>query len=385
MSAAPEGNAVDLNARLDSTVFAFRGYNVTNQGKTAELLERADYAPALEESLVEASWVVSEVTGRSVNLTRRVRQREPTSLGTFAEDIAVILAIEVAQIRILKELYGVEFSKAQMAFGYSLGEVAALICGGVLKLADALKPLVAMAHDSAELARDVTMGIVFSREAELDLPRLYKTCLEIGSEGRGMLAPSANLAPNTLLVLGERDTVDRLGARLPAAVHLRKNTERWPPLHTPLLWRCSISNRAGLMMSEMPGGLTAPRPPVFSLATGAANYNDYNSREILVRWIDHPQRLWDAVSATLSGGAEVVVHVGPEPNLIPATFRRISDNVKDQLSRRSLNSLGLRAVSTIWRPWLARWLSAKSALLRAPFLTHVTLEDWLLGRMKDEG
>ena len=83
-------------------------------------------------------------------------------------------------------------------------------------------------------------------------------------------------------------------------------------------------------------------------------------------------------------GVDTVVHVGPEPNLIPATFRRISENVKAQISGASPKSLGLRAVSTIWRPWLASWLSSKSALLRAPNVEHVILEDWLLENPAEE-
>ncbi len=371
---------VDLKARLGATAFAFRGYNVTNTGRSLELLEHATYGPLVESLLTEASEVCAEVTGKPTDLPARVRSRAGTRLDTFAEDLAQILAMEVAQVRLLKEFCGIDYQKARLAFGYSLGEVAALVCGGTLELREVLAPLLAMAPDAALLGRDVTMGVVFSRGAELDMPEVYRLCQEICCEDTGLIGVSAHLAPNAALTLGQRDTVDRLKRRLPKDVHIRENRHRWPPLHTPLLWEKCIPNRAGLMMLKMQGGLVAPQPPVFSLATGAADYNAHNIREILCRWIDHPQRLWDAIYATLAAGIDTVVHVGPEPNLTPATFRRISENVKAQLNRRSLNSLGLRAVSTIWRPWLARWLSARSALLRAPFIVHITLEDWLLER-----
>jgi [acyl-carrier-protein] S-malonyltransferase len=118
-----------------------------------------------------------------------------------------------------------------------------------------------------------------------------------------------------------------------------------------------------------------------SLVTGKLSYNDFNARDILCRWIDHPQRLWDAVYETLALGVQVVIHVGPDPNLIPATFQRLSDNVKAQLSGRSLNSLGLRAMShAVKRPWLTALLPSRTALLRAPHVEHVILEDWLLAQ-----
>jgi [acyl-carrier-protein] S-malonyltransferase len=127
------------------------------------------------------------------------------------------------------------------------------------------------------------------------------------------------------------------------------------------------------------GGLTAPKPPVLSCVTGQFSYNDYNARDILNRWIDHPQRLWDVVYETLRSGVDVIVHVGPGPNLIPATFHRLADNVSASLAGRSLNRLGGRRVARFTnRPWLTKLLPSRAALLRAPFVEHIILEDWLL-------
>ena len=165
----------------------------------------------------------------------------------------------------------------------------------------------------------------------------------------------------------------------PKRVYLRKNNDKWPPVHTPLVWQRNIPNRVGVMAHTLPGGFTRPDPPVFSLVTGKANYNDFNAREILLQWIDHPQRLWDAVYETLACGAETVIHVGPGPNLVPATFNRLRDNVQAQLTGNSLNKLGLRAMArAVRRPWLTAVLPSRTALLRAPAVEHIILEDWLL-------
>ena len=372
----------DLKQRIATSVFAFRGYNQTNLGRTAELLSHPSYGPIFEAQLKAAAAALREATGRGTNLVRRVERAEPTELSSFAEDIGVILAASIAQIEALQAVWGVDYRQARFAFGYSLGEIAALICSGVFSLRDVYLPLAAMADDSASLGRGVTMGIVFSRDTELNLAAVTRLCVELTREGRGAIAISAILSPNTVLVLGQQDTVDRFKERyrdvLGERVHLRKHQGAWPPLHTPLLWDLNIPCRAGVMMRRMGGGLTAPVPPVLSLVTGKLEYNDYNAREFLHRWIDEPQRLWDAIYAVLADGVDTIIHVGPEPTLIPATFRRLSDNVKAQLAGGWLNTLGLRAVQNIWRPWLARWLSSKSALLRAPYIEHVILEDWLL-------
>ena len=164
-------------------------------------------------------------------------------------------------------------------------------------------------------------------------------------------------------------------------LHLRKNDSRWPPLHTPIVWQRAIPNRAAVLMQTLPGATPPPQPPVLSLVTGKFSYTDLSCRDLLAQWVDHPQRLWDAVYETLALGVEVVVHVGPEPNLIPATFHRLSDNVRGLLAERSLSGIGLRAMQrAVRRPWLAKLLPQRSALLRAPLVEHVVLEDWLLAQ-----
>lgn len=377
--------AVPLKDRLIAAAFAFRGYNTTNLGRTPDLLAHPAYGPVVERHLREASEICAATSHRPVDLVERVRERRESTLSTFGEDIGLILSVELAQIELVETFFELHYARARVAFGYSLGEVAALVCGGVFRLADVLPPLVSMADECAELARDVTMGVVFSRGPALDLDAVQKLCLQINQEGRGVIGVSSILSPNTVLVLGQADTVDRFKQRmaedLPGQVHLRKNNEHWPPLHTPLLWQRNVTNRAAQMMHVMRGGFQAPQPPVLSLVTGKASFNDHNSREMLLRWLDQPQRLWDVIYELLAMGIEVVIHVGPDPNLVPATFKRLSDNVSAQFGTRAINRLGMRAMQGIAnRPWLTRLLSARVALLRAPFVTHVILEDWLLAQ-----
>jgi [acyl-carrier-protein] S-malonyltransferase len=74
------------------------------------------------------------------------------------------------------------------------------------------------------------------------------------------------------------------------------------------------------------------------------------------------------------------VHVGPEPNIFPDTFKRIAVNVANQLDSRPFARLGVRAMQTIIRrrTWLQRLLSTDPVLLRAPYIEQIMLEDWLL-------
>ena len=74
-------------------------------------------------------------------------------------------------------------------------------------------------------------------------------------------------------------------------------------------------------------------------------------------------------------GIETVLHVGPTPNILPATFKRLRDNVEAQ----TRGSVGMRALSAVvHRPWLKALLPERTALLRATSVQQVILEDWLL-------
>jgi len=250
-----------LQKRIGTAAFAFRGYDVNNLGKSPELLRHRAYGPVVERFLNEASEICAATIKRNVNLAGRVRRRAKSTLRSYAQDLSMIVGLELAQLKLLDEFFEVSFRSAQLAFGFSLGEPTALIAGGVYNAEDVLPPLLLLAKDTARLARDVRMGVLFSRGPALDLEAVQQLCLQITNRGHGMIAISTYLSPNTVLLLGQGRTVDRFKQTmhnvLPEPAHLRKNPHRWPPLHTPITWQKNIPNRAGLMLGTIPGGFTA--------------------------------------------------------------------------------------------------------------------------------
>jgi [acyl-carrier-protein] S-malonyltransferase len=364
---------------MSNAALAFRGYNVTNLGRSHELLVHPAYGSIVEAVLQEASVVCADVSKRSVDLVERVRECRETELDNYGEALALVVAMECAQLRLLSEFHGVDYHDARVSVGFSLGEITALVAGGVFEMKDALRVPLSMAADCAELAADVTMGIVFSRGELISMEKVAEVCLHLNAEGRGVIGVSAHLSPNSFLVIGTGDIVKRfkkhLNEILPHRIYLRVNDHRWPPLHTPIVWQRNVPNRSGVMLHTLPGGFTRPNPQILSMVTGKLSYHDFNSREIIGRWIDHTQLLWDVVYELLLLGVETIVHIGPEPNIIPATFERLAANVEAQTS----GSRRMRALSAvIRRPWLQSLLPRRAALLRAPLIRHVILEDWLL-------
>jgi [acyl-carrier-protein] S-malonyltransferase len=372
-----------LQSKIGTTAFAFRGYNTTNLGRTPELLAHPAYGPTVRRYLRRGSEICADIAKRPVDLVECVSQRVEPALDRYAEAVALIVASDLAQVQLLEEFHGVRYREAKFAYGYSLGELSAVACGSVLDMAEVLSVPIAMADDCAALAANVVMGVLFSRGPAIDERDVRRLCRQITAEGNGTIDMSAILTPNTYLLLGQNGTIDRFRATmhefLPAPAHIKINPDRWPPMHTPIVRQRHIPDRAAVMMASMRGGFVPPCPPVFSLVTGERNYDDYNARDILRDWVDHPQRLWDAVCETLSSGITTLIHVGPAPNVIPATFNRLSVDIVQQTAGRSLGKMGMRAAAGLARrPWLSALLPSRAALLRAPMLKHVILEDWLL-------
>src|SRR5580765_8807383 len=154
----------DLRAQIGRAAIAFRGYNVTNLGRSPELLAHARYGPVMADTLRGVSQIASDTLERPIDLVARVRDaRESNGLADYAEDVALIVGVELAQLRLLEQFFGITLPQAKMTFGYSLGEVTALIATGVYDVADFLPVPLLMAPECAVLAEDVTLGVLFSR------------------------------------------------------------------------------------------------------------------------------------------------------------------------------------------------------------------------------
>lgn len=369
----------NLRAMISKSALSLRGYNQTNLGRTFDLLVHPRYGDVIADFLQRASRVCSEVTGKRVSLVDRVRRQEETNLDSYAEAVSLIVAVELGQLELLKRCFDIDYRRAMFSLGFSLGEIAAVVAGGLLSMEDALRVPLAMAEDCVALAENVSLAVLFSREQKLPVDEVLKQCQLITAQGQGTIGVSTILAPNSVLVLGQGQTLERLREELnrafPKQFHLRINQGQWPPLHTSIMWQRSIPNRSALMLQQIQFHLAAPVPPIMSLVTGKLSYDKLNALDLIHRWVDHPQRLWDAIYESLVMGVETFLHIGPEPNIVPATLKRLKDNVDSQ----ARDSIGMRALSAAaHRPWLQMMLPQRTALLRAASVIQINLEDWLL-------
>ena len=68
----PEPDQPDLEQKLSTTAFSFRGYNVENLGRTKELLADAAYGPTVRKHLDQASEMAADALRRRIDLAERV-------------------------------------------------------------------------------------------------------------------------------------------------------------------------------------------------------------------------------------------------------------------------------------------------------------------------
>jgi len=375
----------ELKTLIGRAAIAFRGYDAANIGRGAELLAHPVYGPITAARLEQASALCEPILGRGVDLAGRVRSGVTATLDGFVEDIAMIVGLELAQIQILEQVFEIPVRSARMTFGHSIGELSSLVLGGVYTLEQLLPVPLSLAPDCASLTHGTSIGIVSTTASTLDLVRLDQLCQAISGQGRGLISPSTYLSPDHVLLIGQQGTLDEfermMGEFLGSEVVLKRRPNPFPPLHTSLVWEKNIPNRTAMAMHHIAGGNRKPSPPIVAGSTGLISYDQWNSRTILANWTDHPQRLWDMVETTLHADVELVIHTGPEPKLFSSTFERLSHRVVKQLRHSHLEGLTSSVIPSISRQaWLLRSLPDSAVLLRAPYLGHMILEDWLLAQ-----
>ena len=289
------------------------------------------------------------------------------------------MAIESIQLALLRELFNVNYFDASFSFGFSLGEIGAVIAGGVFDLNSALEVLLPLADDCVALARDATLGVLFTRSRELALDDIRRLCLEVNQEGRGVVGISAQLARtrcsslankirSIVLWLGPktRSTYTFIFARtITAGLRStrrscgKSKSPTGPPSGcTPC--RSFMQRRAArLFAGHRQLRLHAGQTPANCSANGSTIHSD-SGMPFMKRWFPASQPCYTSALGR---------------TLFLLRLSVYSANVISQTQE----SRSLRALSAaVRRLWLRRLLPHRAALLRAPFIKHVILEDWLL-------
>ena len=88
-----------------------------------------------------------------------------------------------------------------------------MIAGGVFTLEQLLPVPLGCCDDAAALAPDTTLGVVFScgpTAIQLLKDDLQDSCIGRQQRRAGMVGVSSYLSPNTVLIIGQGDTLDHV-------------------------------------------------------------------------------------------------------------------------------------------------------------------------------
>ena len=292
-----------------STAFVFPGQGSQKVG----MLAAAGAAfPSVAETFAEASDALG------YNVWELVQNGEQDALNLTETTQPVLLTASVALWRAYLSAGG--HKPAQMA-GHSLGEFSALVCGGALQFADAVK-LVRQRGSFMQTAVPVGQGAM-AAIIGLDDDVINTTCQQVQASGAGVVAAVNFNSPGQVVIAGHTAAVE-------AAIDALKEAgaKRAMPLPVSAPFQTELMKPAGekLAVALADIDISTPAIPVVHNVHARTEQNPERIRELLVEQIYSPVRWTGCVQAMAAAGAHNIVECGPG-KVLSGLSRRIDKSL----------------------------------------------------------
>ncbi len=247
-------------------------------------------------------------------------KRQATIINQTAYTQPAIFAIEYA----LAELWQSWGIQPAAVIGHSIGEYVAACVAGVFSLKDALRLIAIRGRLMQSLPQDGMMAAVFADET---------TVLQSLKGHAEEVSIAAINAPASVVISGERETVDRILSELKAhqidSRRLQVSHAFHSPLMNPILeeFRKSASE---IMYAK-------PTLPLISNVSGTwASGMDAASAEYWTRHIREGVRFYDAMQTLDQAGYRVFLEIGADATLTGLGKRCLGHRQKEHLWANSL-------------------------------------------------
>lgn len=270
----------------------FPGQGSQSAGMLADL---AEAWPEVRQTFDEASQVLGE------DLWRIVRDNPDDALNQTRYTQPAMLAAGVAVARVWQAAGG---PPPAMAAGHSLGEYSALVAAGALGFDEAVRLVAERARlmQEAVPAGEGGMAAILG----LDDDRVAEVCEGVPTDG--IVEPVNYNAPGQVVIAGHARAVE---AAVEAAREAGAKRAVSLPVSVPS--HSSLMRPAADALAEVLATATvaAPAIPVVHNVDASVHTEVNEIREALRRQLYNPVRWTDSVAALQSGGAELLLELGP--------------------------------------------------------------------------
>lgn len=270
----------------------FPGQGSQSAGMLADL---AGAWPEVRQTFDEASQVLGE------DLWRIVRDNPDDALNQTRYTQPAMLAAGVAVARVWQAAGG---PPPAMAAGHSLGEYSALVAAGALGFDEAVRLVAERARlmQEAVPAGEGGMAAILG----LDDDRVAEVCEGVPTEG--IVEPVNYNAPGQVVIAGHARAVE---AAVEAAREAGAKRAVSLPVSVPS--HSSLMRPAADALAEVLATATvaAPAIPVVHNVDASVHTEVNEIRDALRRQLYNPVRWTDSVAALQSGGAELLLELGP--------------------------------------------------------------------------
>ena len=237
-----------------------------------------------------------------------LKQTAITQPAVFAHSIAALKAMEARDLR------------PDFVAGHSVGEMAALVAGGVISPEDGVRVVCArgLAMQKAGEARPGTMAAILGLEDRV----VVEVC--VASESAGVVVPANYNCPGQVVISGERDAVRRAVEEAKA-----RGAKRAIELPVSGAFHSEMMEPAVRGLADALEGVAFQdaRVPVVPNVTAEPTRNAKLLKELLIEQIVSPVRWTESMRRIASAGVDRAFEVGPG-SALQGMMRRIDRSVK---------------------------------------------------------